>query len=779
MARVRLIDPMTTVKIITQCAKGLMKAHAVGIVHRDLKPENIHLTRTEDGEEIAKILDFGLAKFYAPVRTDEKTARLTREGAVFGTPAYMSPEQVKGQGSVDHRADLWALGCMAFECLTGRPVWNTDQGVAMTFAAIAAATPPVPSKLRPDLPPSFDEWFKKALERDVNKRFQNAKELADALARAFNAPHISYVAVNQQGELDLESIARDAEEVPSESVQLLESEKPPPSRSSSSRHHDSQTEIDRRIPSRPIGPSATDLPPTAAPPDLPPTIPPPRGGVGRYIVPLLAAGVAVAGGYLAWTKVIHPTPNPPTPSASTAASVPPSAASSSAIPVPHPPATPEDPKWLPTLTEGQRLLTTGDADGALRKFKEAHDQGGGLFAKTFLEQVKIGMATPGPCKLTAFSHPRMGYGGNLGRPAVAVTSQGAIVAWTDDHEQGGHDHAYSVLIDAAGRPTSKPRDLTPEGDFVLRPALQAVEDKVVLYYWDKSGREPGVRARWLDTDGRIAGNSILVSQPKAGMYWPTLDRASDGFWMAWQEDRDREGDDLFLRRLNNDLVPVGPEIRASDYVFEKGKGAQVRLPSVAVAQNGTVFVGYTLEREKSKLIQRMMISPAELEKGLDEKAPTVPVPGGGKEKPKDRELGKVTLVNEDKADGDYPAMACGKDGCFIVWHGVKGGAHAAFIDPTQGLVVWRKNFSPKGGHPALGVSADGQVEVVFFEQGKVRIASLSRDGVGVTSTFGRVTTDQPRPWIAPGKSKGEWYVAWLDVEGGKTEAYVARLACRN
>src|SRR5262249_50060341 len=160
MARVRLIDAQSTSRIIGHVAKGLAKAHAAGIVHRDLKPENIHLVKGEDGEEIAKLLDFGLAKFYAPIQADEKSARLTREGAVFGTPAYMSPEQVKGHGTVDHRSDLWALGCMAFECLTGRPVWNTDQGVAMTFAAIAAATPPTPSKLRPDLPPAFDERFR-------------------------------------------------------------------------------------------------------------------------------------------------------------------------------------------------------------------------------------------------------------------------------------------------------------------------------------------------------------------------------------------------------------------------------------------------------------------------------------------------------------------------------------------------------------------------------------------------------------------------------------------
>src|SRR4051794_41037793 len=185
MARVRIIDIDTTVRVIVHTAKGLMKAHSAGIVHRDLKPENIFLTRSEDGD-LCKILDFGLAKFYAPVNPEEKAAkRHTREGAVFGTPAYMSPEQVKGQGNVDHRADLWALGCMAYECLIGRPIWNMDQGVAMTFASIATGPIPVPSAARADLPPTLDAWFKKCLERDPAKRYQSARELADAFVESW------------------------------------------------------------------------------------------------------------------------------------------------------------------------------------------------------------------------------------------------------------------------------------------------------------------------------------------------------------------------------------------------------------------------------------------------------------------------------------------------------------------------------------------------------------------------------------------------------------------
>src|SRR5690606_16047577 len=142
------------VKIATQVARGLRKAHEAGIVHRDLKPENIFLTRDEDGELLAKLVDFGLAKFYETA-SDEKNVRLTREGALFGTPAYMSPEQAKGQGEVDHRADLWALGCIVYECLTGRTVWDVQQGVAMILAQIAKGELPDPRRYRPDLPEEF------------------------------------------------------------------------------------------------------------------------------------------------------------------------------------------------------------------------------------------------------------------------------------------------------------------------------------------------------------------------------------------------------------------------------------------------------------------------------------------------------------------------------------------------------------------------------------------------------------------------------------------------
>ena len=776
MARVRLIDPLSTVHIIGQVAKGLIKAHAANIVHRDLKPENIHLCRGEDGEEITKILDFGLAKFYAPVKTDEKTARLTREGAVFGTPAYMSPEQVKGQGNVDHRADLWAVGCMTYECLTGRPVWNTDQGVAMTFAAIAAAELPVPSRMRPDLPPSFDAWFRRALERDPARRFQSAKELAEELARALGAAPISLVNVGSASQLEF-----DALNIPEAIASLEERQAPQSSRRGEirkgtpgvgfvppGRPPGSSEPIDLLGLGRP-GPalSATDMPPTAAPEGPPPSVSRPGRSLGRSAASVAALAGASAAAWFVYAKVLHHAPAAPAASSSVvapAASVPSVEGSA-----PSPPPPPEMPRWMTTIEEGQVLLASGDADGALRKFKDAEGAGGAVLARSFLEQVKLGAATTGPCKMTGFSHPRLGYSSNLGRPAVAATSRGAVVAWTDDHEQPGHDHVYSVLLDDSGRATSRPRDLTPEADFALRPELSTVGDKVALLFWDKSGREPGVHMRWLDADGRIGGMSTLVAAPRPGLFWPAMDHAPDGtFWLSFQQNPDKEGDDVFLRHLDADFKPLGAEVRATDYEADKGKSPRVSSPSVAVS-SANVFVSYALERDKQHLVERMRIplTSPDLVTGLSGSAKT------------SRELGEVTTTSEDKIGSDFPAITCNKDACFLVWHELDKGAQAAVIDPVRGTLLWRKRFAPRGGHPAVATTPDGNAEVAYYEGGRVRVATISRDGVGTTTTFAKVTGDPPRPWLAPGRARGEWFVAWLDVEAGHSEAFVSRLTCRN
>ncbi|MCL2447790.1 MAG: serine/threonine protein kinase [Polyangiaceae bacterium] len=768
MARVRLIDAQTTVRIIGQVAKGLTKAHAIGIVHRDLKPENIHLVRHEDGEEIAKILDFGLAKFYSPVGADEKTARLTREGAVFGTPAYMSPEQVKGQGNVDHRADLWALGCMAFECLTGRPVWNTDQGVAMTFAAIATGQLPLPSRLRPDLPQGFDAWFRRALERDPNKRFQTAKELADDLARALETAPISLVnAAGTPSQIELEALAGEREVGAASSPPGGMRAANPASPAASPRGSEP---IDLLAGLRVGAPSSTDISGTAAPEAPSPWRRGKRSRSAGVIVSLLVFAGASGAGWMLYPKLrarlLAGRAHAATAATASAVSADPSRGG--------PPATPEQPKWMAGIEDGQQLVAAGDFEGALRKFKEASDGGGGAIAKSFFDQAKLGAASAGPCHMAALSHPRFGIAGAAGRPAVAATPKGTVVAWTDDHEQPGHDHVYSVLVDAIGRPTSGVRDLTPEAEYAMRPVLLSVGDRVALLFWDRAGRQPGVKARWLDADGRIGGMSIDVGASKPGNYWPSIDRMPDGsgFWAAWQANPDKEGDDIFLRRLDAELNPQGPEVRATNYEPVKGKVAKASVPAVG-SSNANVFLTYTLERDRQSLVERMRIpasSPELASAGLTEKAAAKGA----------HEIGETMTVSEDKVGGDYPAVACTGQSCFVVWHEVdKGVAQAALIDAAKGTLLWRKRFATHGGHPALATSPEGDAEVVFYEGGRVRVASISRDGIGAASTFARVTGDQPRAWIAPGRVRGQWLVSWLDLEAGRTEPFVARLECRN
>ncbi len=179
LERNRKLTLAETSKVITQVARALMRAHAEGIIHRDMKPENVFLVRNED-EELAKVLDFGVAKVTAPAK-----AVMTRTGVgtLIGTPHYMSPEQVKGVSEIDHRSDLWSLGVIAYQCVTGHLPFDSE-GVGDLLIRITQNTPVTPSKLNPELPEAFDKWFTKACAKDPADRFQTAREMADALAKA-------------------------------------------------------------------------------------------------------------------------------------------------------------------------------------------------------------------------------------------------------------------------------------------------------------------------------------------------------------------------------------------------------------------------------------------------------------------------------------------------------------------------------------------------------------------------------------------------------------------
>jgi serine/threonine protein kinase/Flp pilus assembly protein TadD len=156
------------IDLALQVAEGLAKAQEQGIVHRDIKPGNIIIT--SDG--IIKILDFGLAKLAGDVR-------LTLPGTTMGTVAYMSPEQARGE-SVDQRTDIWSLGVVLYEMVTGELPFGRDKEQAVIYAILNEQPRPV-KDLRPGFPAELEQVIRRALDKDPNKRFVSAQEMADAL----------------------------------------------------------------------------------------------------------------------------------------------------------------------------------------------------------------------------------------------------------------------------------------------------------------------------------------------------------------------------------------------------------------------------------------------------------------------------------------------------------------------------------------------------------------------------------------------------------------------
>ncbi|HUL60367.1 MAG TPA: serine/threonine-protein kinase [Anaeromyxobacteraceae bacterium] len=163
--------------ILEQICRALAAAHRRGVVHRDLKPDNVFLVRRDDGVETAKLLDFGISK----VEPDGLHARLTRAGAIIGTPEYMAPEQAAG-GAVDHRADMYALGVMAYEMLTGTLPLEGGTAIA-TLVAHQTMPPQAPSRRRAAVPPEIDAVVLRALAKRPDDRFESMAALGGEIAR--------------------------------------------------------------------------------------------------------------------------------------------------------------------------------------------------------------------------------------------------------------------------------------------------------------------------------------------------------------------------------------------------------------------------------------------------------------------------------------------------------------------------------------------------------------------------------------------------------------------
>jgi serine/threonine protein kinase len=164
------------IPILQGILAGLAAAHAQGIVHRDLKPDNVILTRDSYGRFVVKLLDFGIAKV---MDVAGGMGQKTRTGMLLGTPAYMSPEQIKSARDVDARSDLWSAGVMFYEMITGRVAFPAPTEYAR-LAAVVSTTPEPIDAIDPQLAP-MSAFVSRALEKDRTARFQTALEMARAL----------------------------------------------------------------------------------------------------------------------------------------------------------------------------------------------------------------------------------------------------------------------------------------------------------------------------------------------------------------------------------------------------------------------------------------------------------------------------------------------------------------------------------------------------------------------------------------------------------------------
>ena len=197
--RCRRLPVVEAVDYLIQALAGLQEVHAVGIVHRDLKPSNLFLHSASGKIPIVKLVDFGVSK-----SSFSAQSKITTAGSMLGSPAYMSPEQLRSARDVDARTDIWSCGVILYELLTGEmPFFGENVGAV--FAAILETDVAPPSSRSNGLPPDLDAVILRCLQRNADERWPNALELATALA-PYASDHGRTIALSMNGRPSLRSL---------------------------------------------------------------------------------------------------------------------------------------------------------------------------------------------------------------------------------------------------------------------------------------------------------------------------------------------------------------------------------------------------------------------------------------------------------------------------------------------------------------------------------------------------------------------------------------------
>jgi hypothetical protein len=356
-----------------------------------------------------------------------------------------------------------------------------EQGVAMILAQVASAPLPRPTRIRPDLPPTFDGWFQKALDRDTAKRFQTARELADTLELALVPPVdevLEVRGVGRQPSVHTDTEAGHLDELMASSAHARggESNRPPPNA---------------------FAPDSAD----GVTPG--PVV---RADSRSSGLPALLLGAAVVlGGYALWLTVLHPPGELERSPQVRAARPVPSASAARAEPKLRVQSDPDTEPFAQLMREGQALFAKDRAQ-ALEKMKAAMALGSASPARSLLSHASVAVeeATKGGCQVAAIARPRP-Y--TIEQPASAPTllrtSEGVLLAWVDTHADARRRQGHVLLLDDALCRGGDPIALTPEATNVQGHELYAAGDRVLLSIYDDGGKQPGLYTRQLSLDGRI------------------------------------------------------------------------------------------------------------------------------------------------------------------------------------------------------------------------------------------------------------------------------------
>jgi serine/threonine protein kinase len=252
------------VEYVIQACEGLGEAHARGIVHRDIKPENLFVVHRPEMWNLVKVLDFGISKAVL-VGPSSVNMASSNTSSIMGSPYYMSPEQLRSTRTVDHRADIWSLGVVLFELLTGKTIFDETHQFTELVAEILEAPHRKLCTLRPDAPIALQIVVDRCLEKDRAKRFQNVAELAVALLPF--APRRARITAERTT-----SITRAAGLITDPSFQMPPSVYPPPAPSSDSYPGSSSGSLSSPIiPAdvNPLGETLNPMSETLMPPRVP------------------------------------------------------------------------------------------------------------------------------------------------------------------------------------------------------------------------------------------------------------------------------------------------------------------------------------------------------------------------------------------------------------------------------------------------------------------------------------------------------------------------------